>query len=270
MDAEANPASQERKGENFGMTEAKSAKPVSNSSNSDDIALLMQNRFVIRNGRMTVRVEDVGKSERAAQAFVKSYGGFVANSTTTGLGTANPVMTLTARVPVAKFDTALMDFSGLGVLMERSVSSDDVTGAVVDMDARLKVLRIKEELYYQMLKKARGINEIEDIQSKLYAVRTQIEQITAQRKSTAGQAEFSTIDLTLTQNADGSVAPNRSDWGKMAWSESGSAFQGFVAGFGTLAIWILTFAPVWLPAVALLVGGFFLVRRLGRRSSVGN
>ena len=232
-------------------------------SNNDEVdqSVLLKNRFVIRTARLTVKVENVEKAEQLAEGVVSKAGGFVASGTTDGLGSRSPIMVMTARVPVETFESTLGSLTGLGVLQDKSISSDDVTGQIVDLDARLKTLRAKEEVYVNMMRKVSKTSDVIELQNTLTSTRTEIEQIQGQRQNLAGQAKFSTIELTLTQEASVVPAEKDQNWSAAAWTESQSAFGGFVRTVGTMGIWFLTFAPLWVVLGAVVAGLVWLSKR---------
>lgn len=235
-----------------------------------DTAELLKNRHVIRKATIEVKVEDVESADMAAQKLVESMGGFVASGNTAELGTAHPTVTMTVRVPVAKFEETLNALGDMGVLLSKSISSDDVTGQVVDMDARLKTLRAKEEVFVGMLRKAKSTSDMVELQNSITNTRTEIERIEGQRRTLAGQAQFSTISLTLTQETSSLPLEKDQNWSAMAWTESGSAFGGLVRALGTIGIWLLTFAPVWLPMMVLLGLGIRWAQKSGQATGSGS
>lgn len=225
------------------------------------MSVLLKNRHVIRTAELEVKVADVEAAEKAAQTVISKADGFVAQSSSDGLGGESPRVLMTVRVPVASFEGTLSALAGLGVLQSKSLGSDDVTAQVVDLDARLKTLRAKEEAYVGMLKKLSSTADVVSMQDTLSNVRTEIESIMGQRQQLAAQAQFSTITLTLVQGASTEVLEKDRDWSTMAWADAGSAFGGMVRGVGTVGIWFLTFAPIWLPMALLFGAGIWWLRR---------
>lgn len=213
---------------------------------------LLKNRFVIRNADLTVQVEDAEKADKAAQAVVEKAGGYVESAQATGMGGSDPSVEMKVRVPVERFEDVLDGLGGLGVVQTKGISSEDVTGDIVDLDARLKTLSAKEEVLTGMLKKASKTNDLIQLESSLTEVRTQIEQIAGQRAALAGQAKYSTISLTLEQKASLVVPAKDQNWSQAAWTESTASLGAFGRTLGTIGIWLLTFSPVLL-GVALAV-----------------
>lgn len=215
-------------------------------------------RNVIRNGSMTVRVPDVEKSERQLTRDLASAGGYVAGSHSAGYGTGSPTVELNLKIPAARLDGVIETISAYGVVLDKQLSSEDVTDQLIDAEARLKTLASQESRYRELLGKANNINQIAEIESKLGDVRTQIERISATRKSMADRAAMSELKVTLTQDAATLPATQgQAGWLNESWGQATGAFLGVLQMGGTVAVWLLVFSPLW-GAVA---GGTWLVAR---------
>ena len=240
---------------------ANRAAPSMAADSGAGLSVLLENRHVIRTATMEVQVDNVEEADTAAQKLVQGAGGFVSSASTYGLGSSSPSVNMTVRVPVAKFEGVLGSFSDLGILQSKSMETDDVTGQMVDMDARLKTLRAKEEVFVGMLRRASSTTDLVEMENQLSQVRGDIERIAAQRKSLAGQAQYSTIELTLAQGATLAVPEKDKEWTSAAWTSSTSALGGVVRTIGTMLIWILTFLPVWLPVVVVAGVAYWRFKR---------
>lgn len=209
-------------------------------------------RSIIRRGDVAVRVENVEKAEKEVGRIVESIGGYVDSAQSTDLASSAPTIDITLRVPVEQFDSALEKFEKLGVRLSKQISSEDVTGQIVDLDARLKTLSAEEETYRNMLRRTSEMKNVIMLQERLTDVRGQIESMTGQRKALAGMAALSPITVHLTQNLQAVQAPSDPNWLSQTWAESttnlGSAFRGATV----LGIWILVFSPFWVPGLLIL------------------
>lgn len=225
---------------------------TSRQAQSQEAQPQIPQRQVIRKADLDVRVENVEKAERAADAVVSAAGGYVESAASTDLASTHPVMKLAVRVPVSAFDSSIAKFEALGVRLSKTISSDDVTNQLVDLDARLKTLHAKEDVFRNMLKNRSQLDDVFNIQNQLTEVRTQIESIAGQRKAQAGLASLSTIGLTLEQNAIANVATTDPNWMAQTWAEASSgasvAFRIFVVAMA----WLVAFSPFWIPLLLIL------------------
>lgn len=221
---------------------------------------LMANRQIIRRGSVTVRVKDIASSEKKVNALVATLGGYVENSSSTGLNTNYANVQTTVRVPVAKFDQLLDSMPQFGVVTERSINSEDVTTQIFDLDARLRMLRIKEERMITLLKREARIKEIIELEGLLANLRTEIEQLDASKRNLTGAASYSTLIITLTQDAVVSAKKSEEQgWARQTWGRAVESSMGLMRSLGALAIYLAVFAPFWLPA---FLGGYWLVKKV--------
>jgi len=219
---------------------------------SSQDAVVIPSRKVIRKAELDIRVENVEKAEKAVSAIVQTSGGYTESATSTDLASNHPVMEISLRVPVETFDTSIARFEALGVRLSKTIGSEDVTGRIVDLDAQLKTLTTQAEVYRNMLKGRTQLDEVFNIQQQLTNVQTQIEDITAQRKSQAGLAALSTIKLTLEQNAVISQTPTDPNWLVQSWAGATSSASAALRAVAVFLMWAVAFSPFWIP-VGLIV-----------------
>src|SRR5207247_73958 len=104
-----------------------------------------------------------------------------ANPTTDAGGSDGASWSRTVRVPAASFDNARRDLRALGKVETESIRGEDVTGQLVDFDARIRSLQAQEDALRTLMGRANQVGEILQIQNQLFDVRQQIEQLQAQR-----------------------------------------------------------------------------------------
>ncbi len=172
---------------------------------------------IVKTAYLTVSIAE-GKFNGAfseASRIATANGGFVVSSSTSTTGIpGNPIPLddtsaasssdnrarageMTIRVPAEKFDTTRAALSGLGDVDSESINGQDVTSQLVDLDARITSLKAEEAAFQTLLGKATEIGDILQIQDQLFNVRTQIEQLEAERANLNDQATFSTITVSM-------------------------------------------------------------------------
>jgi hypothetical protein len=153
-----------------------------------------------------------------------------------------------------------------GDVLSEATSEQDVTTAVVDLEARLKNLQASEVQYRSLLEKAIKIEDILAVQARLDDVRGQIEQLQAQDKEMTGLANLATLTVSL---VPGAVQAATGNWdpGKTV-TDAYASLVGVGQTVATGAIW---FAIVWLPALLVLGIVVLLALRFvrGLRQRVG-
>lgn len=202
---------------------------------------------IIKTGEVTVEVADVPATVGRVRAFVLELGGYVGGSQA---GSGDQGATLTLRVPAARFDEALERLRDLdGEVIAEATRESDVTRQIIDLGARIANLEASEASYRVLLERAERIEDVLAVQSRLDGVRGEIEQLNAQLQEIEGDADLSTLTVSLIPAAEPVVEQTQ------AW-DVGSEVQGALAalvgigqGLLNLVIW---FGIVWLPVLLVL------------------
>jgi hypothetical protein len=210
--------------------------------------------LIVKDASLGVKVKNVAESQHTAEGIAVGLGGYVERSDRSEAEGSKGEASLILRVPIQHFEDAVKQIRSLGDVVSDSSSGNDVTSDVVDMDARLKVLRAEESDYLVLLARARSTSAIMAIKDKLTEIRQQIEGIDSERKSTKDLASYSTITVELTQTGR-DVKPilleTDKSWLTGTWT---SAVDGLGAAGKVIAqlfIFVLVWSPIWIP-VALL------------------
>jgi hypothetical protein len=180
-------------------------------------------------------------------------GGFVASTDQSG-GFAR----LTVRVPSRAFDETLHRFRKLGRERGLEIHGEDVTGAVTDLEARLRNLRAQEAVLIGLMGRATTIGDSIAVQQQLSQNQEQIEQLEGQRRALADQTTFATISISV--RAKGAPVPTAEESGGLAgaWDDALDASVAVIGG-------VLVVLGALLPLL-VLVGLGLLVWRLVARS----
>ncbi|HVE91978.1 MAG TPA: DUF4349 domain-containing protein [Actinomycetota bacterium] len=214
---------------------------------------------VIRNAELEVRVRK-GRFTSAwskANGIASKHGGFVTNSSTESLRNRLARGTLTARVPADKLDAAVTDFRALGTMLRHTSSGNDVSGGLVDLDARIRAAQAQEAQLLELLKQARSVSDTIQVRSRLDSVRQEIESLQAQKQHLQGQVDMATIQASIYEP---DAAPDRpddedglGDAFDVARRIAMTIFQGLIVSLGLLIPLGLIGLAVW--------GMFGLIRR---------
>ena len=160
-------------------------------------------RKITKNGSLELIVEKAEDTALAIQNIAEQAGGFVGHSQISEVSDGVKTGTITIRLPADKFNQAMTDIKQLANKVEQeNVDAQDVTEQYTDLDARLKNARATESQYLAIMKQALKVQDMLDIQQKLGEVRGEIEQIQGQLKYLNSQIDMSTINVSLTAQAD--------------------------------------------------------------------
>ncbi|MFC4552502.1 MULTISPECIES: DUF4349 domain-containing protein [Halorussus] len=229
--------------------------------------LVLQQRTLIRTGRVDLRVDDFEASRRNLTREVRALGGFVSDSSVQVRGTENRSWRtgrVVFRVPKENFSTFLSRAKAEGRVEQSNTKSEDVTEKLVDLEARLKNLRAQRERLRALYQDANDTSTVLEVQQRLSEVQSEIERIEARRKSLRQRVAYSTVTVNLRESSpDAPYAEHRS------WYETGllAAFLESVNGVGVvlrgLAVGTAYAAP-YVLAFGVPVGGVLAAwRRFG-------
>jgi len=222
---------------------------------------------IIRTGTMELQVEDVPTAIRTARDAIRGLGGYVGASTTRNDG-EQPYATITYRIPADRWEEALDALRELNGQTKKVVGEEtqavEVTGQVVDLEARIRNLRSSEVALQGIAQTATRISDILEVQNQLTSIRGQIEQLDAQLQDLQDRAGFATLTVTYSASILAvEVAAQGWDPTAIVDEATGSLITVLQALAGA-GIWL---AIVWLPIIfvlSLVVGIFvWILRRLG-------
>jgi hypothetical protein len=219
---------------------------------------------IIKTGEVGLEVDNVAVMLARIRAMAVELGGYVGGSQA---GTLDESATVTLRIPAARFDellSRLHELEEVEVISE-STREQDVTREIVDLAARITNLEASEASYRVLLDRAEKIEDILTVQSRLDDVRGEIEQLQAQLQTIEGQADLSTMTVTIIPRGE-PVADVQATWDPGAQLEAAvAALVGLGQGIFNVLIW---FVVVWVPVLLIfgllaltVVRGMVEVRR---------
>jgi hypothetical protein len=228
---------------------------------------LLDDARIVRTGTMELEVTDVGVALQTARDGIRAMGGYVGASQTETVDD-RPFATVTYRVPVDRWDAALDLLHRLAgqttkVVTERT-EAVEVTGTVVDLEARIRNLRSSEAALQAISARTTRITDVLEVQGQLTTVRGQIEQLTAQLTELEDRAAYATMTVSYSTPIPAvEVATER--WEpRTVVDEASASLVDILQSLTTAGIW---FAIVWLPVLLMLglvgLAVVAVLRRLG-------
>ena len=220
-------------------------------------------RFLVRTGDLTVYVGkgDVPGAAAQVTSLTSGFGGYVLNSQmSTSVDDQKPYAAITVRVPARSYEAAIARFGELGEVKSLNTGTDDVTGQVVDIQARLKHYRAVERRLLSFLQKATSVDEALNVQERIDATQLQVEELEAQMKSLREQTSYGTLTVSITEKPkDVTPAKDRNEF-LQTLVDSGNLI---VAGFEAI---LLAIAAL-LPFLAVFGGLGYVLYRTARRAA---
>ncbi|MCY4422626.1 MAG: DUF4349 domain-containing protein [Acidimicrobiaceae bacterium] len=155
-------------------------------------------RDIVYRATIIVQADDVTAASNEAVAIVQGLGGIVFNQTTRT--EPRPSAEITFKVLPDDFRTALGRLAGMGKLVDRSISADDVTERVVDLESRISTAETSVTRLRRLLEEAGDLEDVAQIERELLDRETTLEVLRGQLRTLRGQVDLSTITLTIHQS----------------------------------------------------------------------
>lgn len=211
---------------------------------------------IIKEADIRYQVADYEKATAEIRQIVAKFKGRIANESesNTGYQVAN---TFVIRIDAARFDTLVVSLlKPSSYIHQKNISSTDITEEYVDIQARLHTRREVEKRYIDILKQAKSIKDILEVEQQLRMIREEIESAQGKLNYFNSRVGESTINLNVFQELEHQQAPRTGFFSKF--------FSAFGSGWYALLDFILGLASVW-PFI--LVVGLLLTWLVKRRRS---
>ncbi len=157
-------------------------------------------RDIVYTATITVEADDVAASSRQAVDIVQDLGGIVFAQTT--LTEPVPVAEMTFKLRPADFATALERLAGVGELVDQTVSAEDVTERIVDLESRIITAEASVVRLRGFLEQAAELEDVAQLERELLERETVLETLKGQRRTLQGLVDLATITLTINQSPD--------------------------------------------------------------------
>ncbi|MEO8207744.1 MAG: DUF4349 domain-containing protein [Chloroflexota bacterium] len=222
--------------------------------------------LIIKTGDLELQVKAIEDSTAAATNAIVALGGYVSGSQQYG-DEENLTASITYRIPSAKWDEAVAMLRGLAIkVLSAQTQTQDVTGQVVDLTARIDNLKVSERALQSIMSQATKIADVLAVQTELTTVRGEIERATAEKQHLQEQASLSTLTVRFTLKPDPALLVSQQKFDpKDQVDRATASLVEVLQGLATAGIW---FAIVWLPIVLVLAVIAGLVAWVLRRRNV--
>lgn len=211
---------------------------------------IQPDRYLIKNATVTIEVDNPEDSATAVTTAASDAGGYIGalNESTDGLG--RRTVTMTVRIPSDRFDDLMVNLSLMGKILQKNITTQDVTEEFVDTEARSRNLKVSEQRIIEHLGRAGTLEDILRVETELTRVRQQIEQLDGRLRFLSHRVAYSTLNLTLQETpAMESVLPAETFSIGKTFSEATRSLTGLGQRALVIAIWLGVWSPVWIAAI---------------------
>ena len=202
---------------------------------------------------MQLKAGSLAREFSALSGLATGVGGYVSDSSTSFEGPA-PSARVVLRVPADQFQAVISRLASLGTVTSENVTGQDVTTQVADTGAQLTTLQDEAQAARTLLAKATSIGDILSIQDQVFALQSQIQQLSAQQAALAGEVSYATLSVELTAPTVATPRPRphhqptlSRTW-HLAVSNTAAVSKGIVLTLGWLAPLLILAVVVGAPA----------------------
>ena len=202
--------------------------------------------YLERAGQVQVKVDDLMRAVNETTGMIQSFHGFVTASDLQNQADGG-IATMTLRVPTENFNSTLDKLQSMGEVLNVTSNSQDITSETVDQGARMVSWADEEKRLIDELNKAKENYRKVQIRAELRNVRANLESYRASVKSLTERAKFSTINVSFVRGDKAVKAGGTGNWSGDALKGAKDNLSGIGQVVGTMGIYFLVFAPIWLP-----------------------
>jgi hypothetical protein len=214
-------------------------------------------RLIIRNGNISMAVEDTRAAQATIDSMVESMaaeGAFVVSAEEHG-GTEEdqPYITMSIRIPAARFDDTMDRLAELAVTVYSSnESAQDVTEEYVDLEARLESLEAARQRLLEIMEEARNTEDLLRAEQQLTQREAEIESIKGRMQYLEQSARLSSIWIELQPYI--LSQPVGEEWRPAETTRRAvDTLLDALRGFGDFAIFFAIAILPWLAAIGVIV-----------------
>lgn len=197
---------------------------------------------IIKNGDMKIQVGDIKKAQNQTTEILNKNQAYLQKEEFRNTDT-DENLNLVIRVPHKNFDALINSFSdGMGSVLSKNISSDDVTEEYTDVSIKLANKKIYLEKYRDMLKSAATTKDILEIQENIRELEDEIDVSEGRLRFIDDRVNYSTLNLSLYKEKVRSSATSKIGFGSRfgdSITEGWNSFVSFLLG-------IISFWPFFL------------------------
>lgn len=222
---------------------------------SDEAAPIegVANRMVIKSSNLSLLVAKVDDAQKKILKKIEDYGGYMVSVT---LSNPQDVATATVivRVPAKTLDQTLEYIRKVSTkVISENLEGYDITDEYTDLQANLDTLNKTKIKFEQIMDRASLIPDILEVQRELINIQSQIDSIKGQQQYYEKNTEMSKITIYLsTDEFSLPYAPSESWKPQNIFKQATRSLIGALRSIGTLAIWIVVYSIIWIPALLII------------------
>jgi len=216
-------------------------------------------RKLVKRADVRIRAENLETADASITGLLKRYDAYAASTMV-----EENSRYYSLRVPAQYYDIFLTEMNGMGRLLSRFESTEDVTLRYYDLEGRLETKKELLRTYQSYLGRARNIEEILSVEARIAELQYDIEGTGKQLRDLSNRVDYATIELNILGPAEAYSKQNLT-FGERIKQLLGS-FGTFLSVIGLVIIGIVIYCiPILLLALFffwLFFGKIGLLKKL--------
>jgi hypothetical protein len=220
---------------------------------------------LIKRANLSLTVESIDDSFSQVREIVQAQQGDILSLQDEGNSPQERLryVTFELRVPQAKLDATVEALTQVGTVVDQSLSTEDVSTQLVDLQARLSNARKSEEALRELMERSGAITDVLQVSRELSTVRENIEKMAAQQKNLQTQVSYSTISLRIESAiARSPEQPALSRQLGNTWDSATHSVGSVTTGLLKTGLWLLAYSPY----IAIFLGIAVVTNKVRRRT----
>jgi hypothetical protein len=210
-----------------------------------------------------VEVGDISKGIRDVIALSDRHGGQIYERSINLTDDRSSSASFVIKLPPEQVEAAVADLDSIGISRTASQGTEDVTGQVVDIDARLVTAQASLDRVRKLLENATDLGQVLSLESQLTERETLVEQYTAMKRALNDRVSLATLRVQLSLSPEPVKAPVVHEGSTKP--TIGKAFRTGWNGFLKALAAILIFIGYTAPYIVMLAIAAAVLLPISRR-----
>jgi hypothetical protein len=202
---------------------------------------------IVKSSSINIEIKNYKSFSSLMRDNIKKFGGYIAQEEQ-NQSDYKIENTVVIKVPVDQFDNLVNELTkDQEKIMEKKITSEDVTTDIVDTKSRLETKREVRLRYLDLLKQARNMQDILNVQNEINGIQEDIDASAGRIEYLSHSASYSTINLTYFQILNASAKETAEpSYGTKVWL----SFKNGWNWIGEVVVGIISIWPLFLLAFA--------------------
>lgn len=206
---------------------------------------------IIKDGRIGIEVQELEQTKVQVDSLIIRFGGYYANERLNNTDWEISY-SLKIRVPCDNFEKLISEIeTGSGEIKYKEIDARDVTDQFIDLETRLANKNNYLKKYNDLLKQAKTVKDILEIEEKIRGIEEEIESTTGRLKYLSDLVAYSTLDLEISKPKDYKYQPEKRDnFSKRLKHALSKGWYGFI----DFVVFVIKIWPFWIIVGFIIYG----------------